>query len=142
MDEQPGAEPQVPPTAENAADQQSDHQTQPLSKEVRNWAMGVHMIALVGLLGNGIGFFIGPLVLWLVKREEHPFIDEQGKEAVNFQLTMMLAFFVAALLIFVVIGIFLLPLLGVVDVVLTIIASMRASTGEHYRYPFSIRFVK
>ena len=111
-----------------------------ISKDVRNWAMGCHMIALVGLLGNGIGFLLGPLILWLIKREDHPFIDEQGKEAINFQLTMMLAFFVSALLIVVVIGIVLLPILVILNVVFTIIAGIKAANGEHYRYPVAIRF--
>jgi uncharacterized Tic20 family protein len=111
-------------------------------KTVRNWAMGCHMIALVGLLGNGIGFVVGPMILWLIKREDHPFIDEQGKEAVNFQITMCIALFISALLIFVAIGIVLLPIVGIVDVVLTIIAGLKAANGEHYRYPFAIRFIK
>ena len=98
--------------------------------------------ALVGLLGNGIGFFVAPLVVWLIKREDDPYIDEQGKEAVNFQLTMMLSFFAAALLIFVVVGIVLLPLLGIFDVVMTIVAGLKAANGEAFRYPFAIRFVK
>jgi uncharacterized Tic20 family protein len=113
-----------------------------LDKTVRNWAMGCHMIALVGLLGNGIGFVVGPMVLWLIKREDHPFIDEQGKEAVNFQITMVIAVCISALLIFVAIGIVLLPIVGIVDVVLTIIAGLKAANGEHYRYPFAIRFIK
>jgi len=113
-----------------------------IPRDARNWAMGCHLIALVGLLGNGLGFLVGPLIVWLVKREDHPFIDEQGKEAVNFQITMFIAFFVAALLIFVVIGIFLLPVLGILDVVLVIIASLKASNGEHYRYPFAWRVIK
>jgi uncharacterized Tic20 family protein len=111
-------------------------------KDVRNWAMGCHLIALVGLAGNGIGFLLGPLILWLIKREDHPFIDEQGKEAVNFQITMCIAFFVAALMIFVVIGIVLLPILALLDVILTIVATIKAANGEHYRYPFAIRFIK
>lgn len=142
MDERPESEPQAAPDEARQGEAPSGGDPTALDKDVRNWAMGVHMIALVGLLGNGIGFLVGPLVLWLIKREDHPFIDEQGKEAVNFQLTMMISFFVAALLIFVVIGIFLLPILGILDVVLTILAAIRASTGEHYRYPFSIRFIR
>ncbi|NNF42061.1 MAG: DUF4870 domain-containing protein [Phycisphaerales bacterium] len=103
--------------------------------------MACHLLALVGLLGNGIGFLLGPLIGWLVKRESHPFIDEHGKEAVNFQLTMMIAFIVSALLVFVVIGLLLLPLLAILNVVLTIIAGLKASNGEHYRYPMTIRFL-
>jgi uncharacterized Tic20 family protein len=101
-----------------------------------------HLSALVGLLGNGIGFLLGPLIVWLLKREEHPFIDEQGKEAVNFQITMFIAFFVAAILILILIGIPLLIALGILDLVLPIVAAIKASNGEHYRYPFAIRLIK
>ncbi len=113
-----------------------------LPREARNWAMACHLSALVGLLGNGIGFFVGPLVVWLVKREDHPFINEQGKEALNFQLTMIGAMLIAAVLVFVAIGIVLLPLLGILDVVLTIVAGIKAANGEHYRYPISIRVIQ
>ena len=110
--------------------------------EARNWAMGCHLIALVGLLGNGLGFLVGPLIVWLVKREDHPFIDEQGKESVNFQITMMGAIILCIPLVFVVIGVALIPLIGIFDVVMTIIGSIKASNGEHWRYPLAIRFIK
>ena len=113
-----------------------------LSKDVRNWAMLCHLSALVGLLGNGIGFFLGPLIVWLIKKEEHPFIDEQGKEAVNFQITMFIAFMIALVLSFVLIGIPLLVALGVLEIVFPIIAAIQASNGTHYRYPLAIRFIK
>lgn len=113
-----------------------------IPKEARNWAMACHMMALTGLLGNGIGLLVGPLVVWLVKREDHPFVNEQGKEAVNFQLTMFIAFFAAAILVFAVIGLFLLPILGILDVVLVIVGGIKASNGEHFRYPLAIKFLK
>ena len=112
------------------------------SKEVCNWAMLCHLSALVGLLGNGIGFLLGPLIVWLLKREEHPFIDEHGKEAVNFQITMFIGFFVAAVLVFILIGIPLLLALGILDIVFPIVAAIKTSNGEHYRYPFAIRLIK
>jgi uncharacterized Tic20 family protein len=111
-------------------------------REARQWAMGCHLVALVGLFGNGIGFLLGPLVMWLIKREDHPFIDDQGKEAVNFQLTMFIAIIVSVLLIFVVIGIILLPILGILNVVLVVVAAVKANNGESYRYPLTIRFLK
>ena len=111
-------------------------------RDARNWAMGCHLIALVGLLGNGLGFLVGPLIVWLVTREDDPFIDEQGKEAVNFQITMMGAIIVCVPLIFVGIGIALMPLIGIFDVVMTIIAGVKAANGEHWRYPLTIRFLK
>ena len=122
-----------------------DAETQDVSaipREARNWAMGCHLMALVGLLGNGLGFLVGPLVVWLVKREDHPYIDAQGKEAVNFQITMLGAAIIATLMIFLLIGIPLLLLICAFDVVVTIVAGVKASNGEPWRYPVSIRFIK
>ncbi len=107
----------------------------------RKWAMGCHLIALVGLIGNGIGFLLGPLIVWLVKKDEHPFIDEQGKEAVNFQITMFAAAIVSGLLVLVLIGIVLLVLVGLAMVIFPIIAAIKANEGKHYRYPFSFRLI-
>ena len=111
------------------------------AKEARQWAVLCHLSALVGLLGNGIGFLIGPLVVWLIKREDDPLIEEQGKEAVNFALTMFLALFVSALLAIVLIGIPLLIAFGLMLVINPIIAAVKTSNGERYRYPISIRFL-
>ena len=112
------------------------------AQEARKWAMGCHLVALVGLLGNGIGFLLGPLVLWLLKRDVDPFVDEQGKEAVNFQLTMLLAAFVSLVLVLVLVGIVLLVIVGIMMTVFPIIAAIKVSDGEHYRYPLAIRFIK
>ena len=89
-----------------------------------------------------IGFVLGPLITWLIKKDDHPFIDEQGKEALNFQITMLLAIIVSAFLCFIFIGFILLPVLVIGDVVFTVIASLKAKEGEHYRYPFAFRFIK
>jgi uncharacterized Tic20 family protein len=111
-------------------------------QEVNKWAMICHLVALVGLLGNGIGFLVGPLVVWLVKKNDDPFIDEQGKEAVNFQITMFIAAFVSAILMFVFIGIILLIGVGLLMIIFPVIGAIKASEGVHYRYPVSIRFIK
>jgi uncharacterized Tic20 family protein len=112
-----------------------------LPREARKWAAICHAVALVGLLGNGIGFLLGPLIVWLIKKEDHPFIDEQGKEALNFQITMFLAGAVSALLILVLIGFLMLLVVFVMMVVLPIVAAVKANNGEHYRYPFTFQFV-
>ncbi|MEE9226507.1 MAG: DUF4870 domain-containing protein [Acidobacteriota bacterium] len=104
--------------------------------------MVCHIISLVGLMGNGIGFFLGPLIVWLIKREDHPFIDRQGKEAVNFQLTMILAFLVSAILCLVVIGFLFIFILAVLIIVLPIIAAVKANEGKEFEYPFAIRFIR
>lgn len=102
----------------------------------------IHLSALVGLLGNGIGFILAPLVVWIFKRDDDPFIDDQGKEAVNFQITMTLAAIVSGVLMVVLIGFILLPIVLIAMVVFPIIAAMRARDGEFYRYPATIRFIK
>ena len=113
-----------------------------IPREARKWAMICHLSALIGLLGNGIGFLLAPLVIWLVKREDHPFIDEQGKEAVNFQITMFLALFVSALLALVLIGFVLMVIIAFLMIIFPIIGAIKASDGESYRYPLSLRLIK
>jgi uncharacterized Tic20 family protein len=104
--------------------------------------MACHLSALVGLLGNGIGFLLGPLIIWLVKKNEDPYIDEQGKEAVNFQITMMIAALVCIPLVFLLIGIPLLFAVAIVAVVFPILAAIKTSDGQHYQYPFALRLIK
>jgi len=107
----------------------------------RNWAMWCHLSALGGYVVPMAGI-IAPLVVWLTGRERDPFIDEQGKEAVNFRLTLVLYYLVSFVLIFVVIGFFLLAAVSLFDLIMTIIAGVRANSGEHFRYPLSIRMVR
>jgi uncharacterized Tic20 family protein len=113
-----------------------------LDNKTSNWGMFAHLSALLMLLGVPFGHILGPFVVWLVKRREIPFVDEQGKESMNFQISMTIYGLIAALLILVVIGIPILILLAVMDMVYVIIASVRTSNGEHYRYPFNLRLVK
>ena len=112
------------------------------NRDARMWAMFAHLSALSGLVLAGIGFVIGPLVIWLMKKEEFPFVEEQGKEALNFQISMFIYGVIAGLLCFVCIGFVLAPLVGITDIVLLIIAAIKANNGEHYRYPLTIRFIK
>ena len=113
---------------------------------VRNWGMFCHLAALSGLF-SGIGFILGPLIVWLVKRNEIPFVDDQGKEAVNFQLTMHLVALVAGLIAICTCGlglVFAIPvwaIVGILDIILPIIGAIQASSGQCYRYPLTIRFI-
>ncbi len=110
-------------------------------KEIRNWAMMSHLSALSGYF-IPFGNILGPLIIWYTKKDTSVFIEEQAKEALNFQLTMTIAYIASALLIVVVIGIFLLIFLGVYGLVMMIIAAIKSSDGEDYRYPYTIRFIK
>jgi len=111
------------------------------SNDVKMWAMFCHLSALAGYL-IPFGNIVGPLVIWQIKKNEFPLVDDQGKEALNFQITVALAAIVCFLLMFVVVGIFLLMALGITNLIFIIIAGLRANQGESYRYPFSLRLVK
>jgi uncharacterized protein len=105
----------------------------------RQWAMIAHLSALAGLV---IGLnWLGPLIVYLVKKDEHPFIADQSREALNFNLSVFIYLIVSAILIVVVVGLLLLPVVAIAWLVLTIIAAMRASNGEQYRYPLTVRLV-
>lgn len=111
-----------------------------ISAEERQWAMFAHLAALAGLV-IPFGNIIGPLVVWLIKREAMPFVADQGKEAVNFQITVAIAAIVSMILIVVVIGFVLLFVIGVAALILTIIAALKANEGVAYRYPFTLRLI-
>ena len=113
------------------------------NREAKQWGMFVHLAGLLGLVLPAVGGLVGPLVIWLIKREGMRYVDEQGKRAVNFQLNLLVYGFFAFLLSFLLIGIFLLPLIGLAAVILPIVAGVEASKGNDYRYPFVlIKFVR
>lgn len=111
-------------------------------KQARIWGTLCHLTALVAITGVPFGHILGPLVIWLLKKNQYPFVNDQGKESLNFQLSMTLYAFVAALLIFFKIGTILLFVLVTVNLLLVIIASVRAFNGEAFCYPYKIRFIK
>ena len=111
------------------------------SYEVRQGAMLCHLAAFLGFVFH-FGSVVGPLILWQMKKEVDPFIDDHGKEALNFQITVAIAWMVCIVLAFAVIGFFLMVALAIATVVLTIIGSIKANKGIAYRYPLTWRVVK
>ena len=112
------------------------------SKEEQNWAMVCHLSALAGFL-IPFGNIVGPLVVWLIKRAEMPLVDSNGKESINFQITVMLGILICIPLMFVLIGIPLAFAIGLAALILTIMAAVKVSNGEtDYKYPFAIRLLK
>ncbi len=101
-----------------------------------------HASALSGIFLHVVGHIFGPLIVWLLKRNESPEIDAHGKESLNFQLSMLIYNVIAGILVIVLIGIPLLILLYVLNIVFVIIASIQAGEGKLYRYPMAIRFIK
>jgi uncharacterized protein len=111
------------------------------SAEERQWALFAHLSALVGYI-IPFGSIIGPLVIWQIKKNEMPFVDDQGKEALNFQITVAIIAIVCLVLILILIGILLLWALAIANLVFIIIAALAANNGQAYRYPFAFRFIK
>ncbi len=113
----------------------NDPVAQTPSNDDRNLAMLAHLLGIV----SG---FVGALIIWLIKKDQSVFIDEQGKEALNFQITVMIAFVGSWILMFVLIGMLLMPLILIGKLVFCILAAVAVSKGEHYKYPFAIRLLK
>jgi uncharacterized Tic20 family protein len=115
---------------------------QALSADDRTWGMIAHFSALAFFVVPAVGAALGPLVVWLIKREQSAFASEAAKEALNFNITVLLGYCVCGLLIFVFIGFLLGAALFVAWLVLTIVAGIKASEGVHYRYPVALRLIK
>lgn len=113
--------------------------SQELDKDTRMWAMFCHLAGLAGYM-IPLGSVVGPLIVWQVKREESPFIDEHGREAMNFQLSYLLYFVICILLVFFAVGILLIFPLVIAHFVFMIVAGIKANDGKSYRIPFIIRF--
>lgn len=116
-------------------------------QEARTWAMLAHLSAL-SMLFTGFGGILGPLIVWLIKKDQLPFVNDQGKEAINFHLTMLIAYVALGLLTCVTIGfgaLITVPLMivvAIVELVFSIIAAVQANQGVAYRYPLTIRMIK
>ena len=122
---------------------QPEEAVQPeISKDARMWAMFCHLAGLFVFVLPAVGNIVGPLVLWQLKKDEYPFVDQQGKEALNFQISMTIYGLISVVLFAICIGPFLLAAVGIVDLVFLLIAAVKANNGQSYRYPLTIRFVK
>jgi len=116
----------------------------PSEKEERTWALFAHLSSLSSFIG--IPGFVGPLIIWLVKKDEMPFASAQAKEALNFQITLFIYIIVCFVLFLTVIGAIIaipgLIALGIIEVIFTIIATIQAGEGKSYRYPMTIRLIE
>lgn len=109
--------------------------TEPVDSDSRGWAVAAHLIPLLGF------GFIGPLIIWLIKRDEDAFVEEHSREALNFQISVLIYGIISGLLILVLIGLLLLPVLVIFWFVASIVAAIKAANGQAFRYPLTIRFV-
>jgi uncharacterized Tic20 family protein len=108
--------------------------------DARMFGMLAHISSLAGLV-IPFGNIIGPLIIWLMKKDQYSFVNDQGKESLNFQITVTIAAVIAGLTICIGIGVFLLPLVLLAGAIMAIIAGIKANEGVAYRYPFTIRII-
>lgn len=100
---------------------------------------------MMGMLCHLLGIFtsfVGPLIIWLIKKDDSPFVDHHGKQALNFQFTILIGYIVSGILIIILIGFFLYFVVWVVAIVFGILATVASNKGEMYEYPVAIRFFK
>lgn len=105
------------------------------SQDSKNFALLAHLLGIFTA-------FIGALVIWLVKKESDAFVEDQAKEALNFQIAVAIAYIIAYVLTVILIGAILLPVIWVANVIFCLLGTIQASKGEAYRYPFTLRLIK
>lgn len=110
------------------------------NNEEKNWAMFCHLSAFAGYL-IPFGNIIGPLVLWLMKKDEYPLVDREGKSSLNFQISLTIYAIVAAILVIILIGFVLLIAIGIFGLVFIILSTIKVSKGEASDYPLTIKFI-
>jgi len=129
---EPPVEGQTPPFSSGYESDEAGGVQQPeRSQDARNMAMLCHILGILG--------FIAPLIIWLTERDRHRFVDEHGRDAMNYQISFML--YLIALCI-TIIGSFLVPVLMIVHVVLSIMGALKAYQGQPWHYPIALKFLK
>lgn len=129
-DQSPSPAPATPPSAPSTA-----------SAEEKQMGMFCHLSSFAGYV-IPFGNIFGPLVLWLMKRETMPFVESEGKESVNFQISMTIYMLVSAVLMFFCIGLPMLIGFAIFDIIVVVMACIESSKGNAYKYPLCIRFIQ
>ncbi|MCK8045078.1 DUF4870 domain-containing protein [Shewanella sp. 1CM18E] len=112
-----------------------------MTQDEKNMGIIVQVASFSGYLVP-FGSILGPLIVWLMKRDEFPFVDSCGRNCLNFKISLFIYVSISAILMFIGIGFILLALLAIADIVFTVIAAIKASEGKSYQYPLTINFIK
>jgi uncharacterized Tic20 family protein len=107
------------------------------SPDERNWAMLAHLSSLLAIWLGGLAF-LGPLIIWLIKKDQSPFVGDQAKEALNFQLAVFIVTLVCTITC---VGLIIVPVIVVADIVYSVLAGIEANKGVYYRYPYTFRLI-
>lgn len=113
-----------------------------VTQEEKTWGMLAHLSAFAQFIIPAFGMIIGPLVVWLIKKDTMPFVNDQGKEVLNFNISIAIYLIISGALVLVVVGFVLLPLVVLFWLLFTIIGAVKANEGIAYRYPLTMRFIK
>ncbi len=113
-----------------------------LTKKDKTWGVLCHLLTFTGLMGIPFGNILAPLVIWLIKKAESEFVDYNSREALNFQISITIYAIVTGALCFVFIGFLLIPVILIADIVLTIMATVKANNGDLYKYPLTLKLIK
>ena len=113
-----------------------------ISQDEKTMATLAHLGAFIGALMPGMGNVLVPFLIWVFKKDESEYIEEQAKEALNFQITMSILMIGAAIAMIMLVGFIILPILIVLDIALSITAAVKANRGEIYEYPINFRLIK
>ena len=112
-----------------------------LDSEAKQWGMFIHFSILAGYAVPFAGLIV-PIVMWLMKKDEHYLVDQHGKNVVNWLISLFVYGVISFILVFVGIGIILLWLLGILNIIFAIVGGLKASNGEVWAYPFTIRVLR
>ena len=113
-----------------------------IPKPERTWAMFAHLSSFLGYTCIPLASIVAPLIIWQIKKEDMPFASDQGKECLNFQISMLIYIIISSILTLILIGVAFLVILCVMHIILPIIAAIKANEGVTYRYPLTMRFIK
>lgn len=111
------------------------------SPDERTWGLFAHLSALAGFF-IPLGNIVGPLIVWLIKKDQMPFVNDQGKESLNFQILVSVLLLISIALWCVVVGFFITPIIAIGAIIFEIVAAIQAQKGIAYRYPINIRFIR
>jgi uncharacterized Tic20 family protein len=137
----PGQPPSAFPPAESPPQTLPYSSMGPPTPEEKTWGMFAHLSALAGLVVP-LGNLIGPLIVWLMKKDQMPFVNDQGKESLNFQIMISILLLISIALACFVIGFFLIPIVLVFQIIFEIVGGVQAQKGIAYRYPINFRIIR
>ncbi|MDD2197216.1 MAG: DUF4870 domain-containing protein [Bacteroidales bacterium] len=112
-----------------------------INNEERTMSMLCHLSAL-GMFLIPFGAILGPLIVWLVKKDQYLEVDKQGKDAINFQITMKIFFIISGVLVIIGVGLLLMAALVIFNLVIIIVASIKSNSAERFVYPAAIKFIQ